>query len=176
MVFTLKHGITFWDGKPLTPDDVVYSLERNTDPKLAGFYGASSSTSRRSRPPAPNEVTIKLKQPDYWLQGELASIPASCEKALRRVRRARTSARPPAARCAPARTSSAPGSPATCSQVVKNDDLLGPGVKPLVGSIDFKGAPDEATLTSALLTGEIDGSYAALLSTLDQLKPDSASP
>jgi peptide/nickel transport system substrate-binding protein len=37
MVFTLKPGITFWDGKPLTPEDVVFSLERNTDPKLGGF-------------------------------------------------------------------------------------------------------------------------------------------
>ena len=39
MVFTLRPGVKFWDGQPVTPADVVYSLDRNTDPKLAGFYG-----------------------------------------------------------------------------------------------------------------------------------------
>ena len=28
----------FWDGHPVTPADVVYSLERSTNPKLGGFY------------------------------------------------------------------------------------------------------------------------------------------
>ena len=38
MVFTLKPGVKFWDGHPVTPADVVYSLDRNTDPALGGFY------------------------------------------------------------------------------------------------------------------------------------------
>ncbi|HYV79423.1 MAG TPA: ABC transporter substrate-binding protein, partial [Streptosporangiaceae bacterium] len=38
MVFTLRPGVKFWDGHPVTPADVVYSLDRNTDPKLGGFY------------------------------------------------------------------------------------------------------------------------------------------
>src|SRR2546422_10091963 len=29
MVFALKPGIKFWDGNPVTPEDVVYSLSRN---------------------------------------------------------------------------------------------------------------------------------------------------
>src|SRR4029077_5632815 len=40
IVLTLKPGVTFWDGNPVTADDVVYSLNRNTDAKLAGFYPA----------------------------------------------------------------------------------------------------------------------------------------
>ena len=40
LVLTLKPGVTFWDGNPVTPEDVVYSLNRNTDAKLAGFYPA----------------------------------------------------------------------------------------------------------------------------------------
>src|SRR2546423_5734968 len=31
-------GATFWDGHPVTADDVVYSLARQRDPKLGGFY------------------------------------------------------------------------------------------------------------------------------------------
>src|SRR4029077_4996718 len=40
LVFTLPPGVTFGDGNPLTTDDVIYSLNRNTDAKLAGFYPA----------------------------------------------------------------------------------------------------------------------------------------
>src|SRR4029077_7189264 len=39
-VFTLTPRRTFWDGHAVTADDVVYSLNRNTDANLAGFYPA----------------------------------------------------------------------------------------------------------------------------------------
>jgi peptide/nickel transport system substrate-binding protein len=54
-VFTLRPGVKFWDGHLVTPADVVYSLDRNTDPKLGGFYGpvfdrvASIAATGRSR-------------------------------------------------------------------------------------------------------------------------------
>src|SRR5215469_6726327 len=34
LVFTIKQGATFWDGHPVTPADVVYSLERQENPAL----------------------------------------------------------------------------------------------------------------------------------------------
>ena len=40
LVITLKDGPTFWDGKPVTADDVLFSLQRAADPKAGGFYGA----------------------------------------------------------------------------------------------------------------------------------------
>ena len=33
MVFTLRPGVRFWDGHPVTPADVVYSLERQHEPQ-----------------------------------------------------------------------------------------------------------------------------------------------
>src|SRR6185437_13014366 len=75
MVFTLRPGVKFWDGQPVTPADVVYSLDRNTDPKLGGFYSAVFSRVSSIAATGSNQVTITLKQPDYWLEGELASMP-----------------------------------------------------------------------------------------------------
>ena len=52
-VFTIKPGAKFWDGHPVTAADVVYSLKRNMDPKLGGFYALRCSPGcPRSRPPA----------------------------------------------------------------------------------------------------------------------------
>lgn len=174
MVFTLKPGITFWDGKPLTPDDVVYSLERNTDTKLGGFYGATFQYVQSIEATGSNEVTIKLKQPDYWLKGELASTPGwIVEKAYTEAAGA---------------DFGSPGGGIMCSgsyklgtwktgegvQVVANDTYWNSDVKPVVGSILFKGTPDEAALTSALQTGDVNGIYSFSLSTLDQLRQDSS--
>ena len=43
MVFTLRPGVKFWDGQPVTPADVVYSLDRNTDPSSAGSTAPCSA-------------------------------------------------------------------------------------------------------------------------------------
>ena len=39
IVFTIRQGAAFWDGHPVTPADVVYSLGRQTSPAVGGFYG-----------------------------------------------------------------------------------------------------------------------------------------
>src|SRR5260221_4563382 len=75
LVFDLKPGVTFWDGHPLTADDVVYSLNRNTNADLAGFYGAVFTNVTSITATSPTQVTITLKVPDYWLPDELASTP-----------------------------------------------------------------------------------------------------
>ena len=74
MVFTLRPGVRFWDGHPVTSADVVYSLDRQTNPQLGGFYGLSFNRVASITATGPAQVTIKLKQPDYWLQGELSSM------------------------------------------------------------------------------------------------------
>ena len=109
MVFTLRPGVKFWDGHPVTSADVVYSLDRNTDPKLGGFYSLVFNRVKSIAATSSTQVTITLKQPDYWLEGELASMPGIIiEKASPRSR-ARTTAPRPGRSCAPARTCSSPG-------------------------------------------------------------------
>jgi peptide/nickel transport system substrate-binding protein len=174
MVFNLKPNITFWDGNALTPEDVVYSLDRNTDPKLGGYYGATFDRVKSIEATGPEQVTIKLKEPDYWLAGELASTPGwIVEKAFVE---------------AAGKDFGSPSGGTMCTgpyklqswktgdvlSVVRNDNYWNPDVQPKVQEIDFKGTPDEAALTSALETGDVNGYYAFSISTLDQLKSSSA--
>src|SRR5580704_9331846 len=66
MVFTLKPAVT--------SADVVYSLDRNTNPALGGFYSQVFNRVTSITATGPTQVTITLKQPDYWLEGELSSM------------------------------------------------------------------------------------------------------
>lgn len=63
-VYTIRQGVHFHDGTLLTPDDVAYSLRRNTGADTgsywAGFYRNVASISVSG----PHQVTVKLKQAD----------------------------------------------------------------------------------------------------------------
>jgi peptide/nickel transport system substrate-binding protein len=170
LVFTLTPGVTFWDGNPLTTDDVIYSLNRNTDAKLAGFYPAIFSRVQSITATGSNQVTITLNKPDYWFQSEMASIPGMIiEKKFAQAQGSNYGT--------PAGKIMGTGSfkflswqPGVSVNMVRNDSYWNPAVKPLVREIDIKGVPKDDVLTSALLTGGINGVYAQSLTTLDQLK------
>jgi len=57
----------------VTPADVVYSLDRNMNPKLGGLYGRAFDRVASIQATGPAEVTIRLRQPDYWLAGALSA-------------------------------------------------------------------------------------------------------
>jgi peptide/nickel transport system substrate-binding protein len=169
-VFTIRPGAKFWDGHPVTPADVVYGLKRNMDPKLAGFYGQVFTRVSSVKATGSNQVTITLKQPDYWLEGELASIPGVViEKSV--VQQQGKNYGTPAGKimCTGAYElkSFAPG---TGVVATANPDYWQGSTKPLVQQITLKGVPDTSTFTSGMLTGGIQGSYAVGIATLDQLE------
>src|SRR5262252_5767077 len=61
MIFTLRPGVKFWDGHPVTSADVVYSLGRQTSTALAGFYGLVFNRVSSIQATSPTQVTITLK-------------------------------------------------------------------------------------------------------------------
>jgi peptide/nickel transport system substrate-binding protein len=73
-VFTLRDGVTWHDGTPLTADDVVYSIEWNMDEanasQLAAFFGSVETVEAT----ADNEVTITLSKPDAQFQYSMAHM------------------------------------------------------------------------------------------------------
>src|ERR1700730_12362776 len=150
LVFTLKPGVTFWDGTPLTPDDVIYSLNRNTDTALAGFYPAIFSRVKSIVATGSNQVTITLKQPDYWFPSEMASIPGMIvEKRFTQAQGSKYGT--------PAGKIMGTGAfkfqswqPGVAVVIVRNDSYWNTAVKPLVREVDIKGVPKDDVLTAAL--------------------------
>lgn len=63
-LFTLRKGVTFWNGKPLTVDDVVYSLKRNLDPNFGSQEAAYFSNVDTIDASGDDGVLITLKKPD----------------------------------------------------------------------------------------------------------------
>src|SRR5262252_3946874 len=173
MVFTLRPGVKFWDGHPVTSADVVYSLDRNTDPKLGGFYPLVFNRVKSIAATSSTQVTITLKQPDYWLQGELASMPGIIiEKAFAQKQGKNYGTPAGSIMCTGAYMFKS-WNPGVGVVAVRNPHYWNPSVHPLVDQITIKGASDISSLTSGLLTGAIQGTYNFALPTLDQLRKSS---
>lgn len=174
MVFTLRPGVKFWDGHPVTPADVVYSLDRNTDPKLGGFYGPVFSRVSSIAATGSDQVTITLKQPDYWLEGELASMPGIIIEKSFAQQQGKNYGTPAGRIMCTGAYMFKSWNPGVGVVAVANPHYWNSSAKPLVQQITIKGAPDVSAFTSAMLTNGIQGSYNFALPTLDQLKGSSS--
>jgi peptide/nickel transport system substrate-binding protein len=174
MVFTLRPGVKFWDGHPVTSADVEYSLERNTNPALGGFYSKVFDRVSSITAAGPTRVTIKLKQPDYWLEGELSSIPGIIIEKSFAEKEGRSYGAPAGSIMCTGAYMLKSWTPGAGVVAVRNPHYWNPSVHPLVGQITLKGVPDISSLTAGLLTGAIQGTYGiAGLPTLDQLEHSS---
>jgi peptide/nickel transport system substrate-binding protein len=72
---TVRDGITFWDGSPLTADDVVFSLQRVIDPKATSSGSATfRSVIDTVTKPSANIVEIKLKRTYLFLPQLLSRL------------------------------------------------------------------------------------------------------
>ena len=174
MVFTLRPGVTFWDGDPVTPADVIYSLHRQMDPSFGGFYGQVFNRVKSISATGSNQVTIALKQPDYWLEGELSSMPGIIIQKSYAQKEGKSYGTPSGGiMCTGAYkfVSWTAGAGVTAGL---DTHYWNPAVKPLVKQIVIKGVPDAASFTSGMLTGAIQGSYYFGLSNLKQLESSSA--
>ena len=170
IVFTIRSGAAFWDGHPVTPADVVYSLQRQMSPAVGGFYGQAFSRVASIAATGADQVTITLKQQDYWLPGELASMGGVIiEKAFAQKEGKNYGTPAGSIMCSGAYElkSWAPGAGVTA---VVSKTYWDHSVHPMVQQFVIKGVPDATSFTSGMLTGAIQGSYYGGLSTLSQLR------
>src|SRR4030095_7191612 len=63
-VFALRKGVTFHDGKALSPADVVYSVMRHKDPATASKAKVLADQIDSAKAHGPNEVTFVLSAPN----------------------------------------------------------------------------------------------------------------
>jgi len=170
LVFTIRPGVTFWDGHPVTPADVVYSLDRDMDVKLGGYYVMIFDRVRSIAATGASQVTITLTQPDYWLPEQMASIGGMVIEKSFAQKQGRNYGTPAGSIMCTGAYMLKSWKPGVGVLAVANPHYWNPAVHPLVQQILIKGVPDVTAFTAAMETGAIQGSYTYGLSTLDQLK------
>ncbi|MEO8437346.1 MAG: ABC transporter substrate-binding protein [Chloroflexota bacterium] len=72
----IRQGVKFHDGSTMTVDDVVFSLNRIRDPKLASYVGWMLGKVSNVTAPDSSTVVITLSEPDALLEYALAATSA----------------------------------------------------------------------------------------------------
>lgn len=159
LVLDLRPGVAFWDGSPMRPEDVVHSLERQTDPQTQGLYGSYLSGVTAVDVTGPNQVTLRTKAYDQGLRKALAtSFGAVGQEAYARKAGAGYGTPTGGLMCTgPYKLASWKSGDSIT--IERNDAYWDPQLKPKAAQVVFRFITNGNTLTGALLSGEVDGTY-----------------
>ncbi|MCW3492544.1 ABC transporter substrate-binding protein [Microbacterium sp. SSM24] len=159
-VITLRDDVTFWDGSPVTAEDVVYSLQQSTNP-ASQWYGAFALV---VPDPAvgivatgPNEVTVRFVAPDSTFRDALAGQGgAVMQKAFgEKVGEAVGTSDGGLMCTGPYKLEDGGWTPGSDIVTTANEDYWNGA--PLVKELTYTFVSDGSTLATALTQGEIDG-------------------
>jgi peptide/nickel transport system substrate-binding protein len=145
-VFTLRKGVTFHDGKPLTPADVVFSIARHKDPASASKAKVLADQIDSVKASGPNEVTVVLTTPN-------ADLPVILGTFHFHIVKEGTTDFATGIGTGPYKLKEF--KPGVRSVMVRNDSYWKPG-KPYLDEIEFVGIGDESARVNALLSGGMD--------------------
>jgi peptide/nickel transport system substrate-binding protein len=168
-VFKIRAGVHFWDGHAMTPADVVYSINRHLNPKLGTFYTAWVADIKSVTQSGPSEVTLTTKVPDVIVSQMMASgLGTVIERAYAEAKGEAYGTASGGIMCTgPFEFKSWQ----TGSQIAltRNPSYWDTALEPKVQTLIFKFITDATTLTNALSSGAIDGSYEVPIQGIAQL-------
>lgn len=144
--FKLRKDVKFHDGSPLTPADVVYSLNRHKDAATASKAKTVAEQLTQVKASGPNEVQVTLASPN----ADLPVILAASHFLI--VKDGTKDFTTTANGCGPFKVKEF--KPGVRSLFVRNENYWKPG-KPYLDEVEVIGIQDEPARVNALLSGDI---------------------
>lgn len=145
-VFRLRRGVTFHDGKPLTPQDVIFSIMRHKNPATGSRAKVLADQIEEVTATGPNEVTFRLATPN-------ADLPVILGTYHFHIVKDGTTDFSGGIGTGPYKVKEF--RPGVRSIAVRNDNYWKPG-RPYLDEIEYAGISDETARVNALLAGELD--------------------
>lgn len=158
-IYRLRDGVRFHDGRPLTADDVVFSLLRATRSEQSTIAAAGLNV-RSIRRTGPLEVTVTLTQPDVLWNQQMASRAGQVHEAAYVRQQGEAYGSPAGGLMCTGPYRLAKWEPGKGFTLTANDDYWDPQLRPKVASWELRFLTDTAALTNGLRSGEVDGAYA----------------
>lgn len=157
--YTIREGAAFWDGTPVTTDDVMFSLTANTTPPFGAAFFAIADAIDSVSATAERTVTITLKAPDINFNS-LMTGPAGKIYQKKQAEAAGEGWGSPdvGVMCTGPYTLGS-WDPASSLSIKKNPTYWSSDFSPLVDEVVFTWPQDPTTLTNAFTAGEIQGGW-----------------
>ncbi|MFG2452625.1 ABC transporter substrate-binding protein [Streptomyces sp. NPDC048512] len=159
LVLDLRDDVRFWNGHAMTAKDVVASLTRQGRPATQSVNTQVLASVAGITATGEHQVTVRFKAPDeLFLKYLVNGFGAVGEAAyLKKAGAAYGTAKGGLMCTGPFELSDwKPGESVT---MVRNSAYWDASLRPRAKKVTFRFVTDNGTLTSALLSGQIDGSY-----------------
>ena len=170
-VYELQEGVTFWDGTPMTADDVVFSLSRSLNPE-EGSYWASDVTDNivSIKKTGDSQVTIELGRADATFNDQLATPVGVVVQQKHREAAGADYGNPSAGVMCTGPFSVGDWKQGTSITLEKFDGYWKSDKKAKTKQVEINFIVDPTSIANALSTGAIDGSYDVPMSAISKLR------
>lgn len=169
-VFKIRKGVQFWDGSPLTAEDVAFSLNRHTDPDSGSYWGDPFYDNVGAiEVTGEHEVTVRFTQPDSLFERMLATAAGivGSKSFVENAGEAYGTASGGIMCTGPFSLKSWQSG----SKIVldANPSYWDQELVPLAKQLELTFVTDESTVANSLLSGDLDGTYMPPLSATEKL-------
>jgi peptide/nickel transport system substrate-binding protein len=171
-VYQIRRGVRFHDGSPMTTSDVVFSLKRNFNPN--SYWAFAYANVKSVEMTGPWEVTVRMKRPDVTFPALMSTPAGGVGKAAYVQAKGKNYGTPPAGPIGTGPFKFVSWRQGASIDLSRNDSYWDTAHTPKTKAITFSFIPEESTMTTGLLSGEIDGAYHTPYSGLNQLRSTSA--
>lgn len=169
-VITLEDGVTFWDGKLMTADDVAFSMNRHLDPEEGSYWAGSLTSNIDSITKTGDlEVTVELKKPDSTFRDQLATPIGAVVQEEHRTAAGIDYGNPQGGVMCTGPFSVNKWSQGDSILLDRYDDYWNADKAANSKQLKIQFIVDSTAIANALETGEIDGSYDVPTSAVSQL-------
>ena len=167
-VYTIRQGVKFWDGTPVTNVDAAYSLGRNLDPAAPSHFQVTAVKS--IEPTGTDQVTVKFTRPDELFRKEMAfPFGAVVQKAYaERVGKDFGTSKGGLMCTGPFKLDK--WTPGKSIELSRNENYWDPAFRARAARAEFVFISDTTAIAQGLLSGELDGAYEVPAKLIPRLK------
>ena len=172
LTFTIRSGVTFWDGHPLTAQDVAYSLLRNMNPKNSPVNGGFFANVKSITATGPHTVVVRFSRPDELFIKEMSTIAGDVsEEQFTKAKGSAYGTAQGGVMC------SGPfelvkWSPGQSITLKANPHYWNKVLEPRAKTVTIDFITDTSSLVSALKSGAVQGTFEAPVAELPALEAD----
>ena len=155
-IYKIRKDVTFWDGTPVTIDDVLFSMQRVQDPKTASYVGWMYQNVKSVSKVDAQTVKVTLSRPDALWQYVGATTGASIIKKSYALEKGKTFGKPDGGVMATGPFKFTSWTPGQEVVIERNENYWKKGGGPYLDKITYKIIPEPTTQIAGLKTGEIN--------------------
>lgn len=158
-VYTIREGVTFHDGTPMTAEDVAFSLNRHLDEKVGSYWTTAYLNVKSVEVSGPRQVTVTLSKPDVLFNQLMAVAPGVVGSKSFVESKGKDHGTPDGGLNCTGPLKLDRWAKGESIRLTRHDGYWDAARRAKPAAVEFAFTRDPSSLVNALLAGQLDGAY-----------------